>query len=100
MAQTQAQREALARGREKRAENIAKRKAGETVDDNVTEMRFVSELPPDDTAPKRKPKEDTAPKPGRGVGGGRPAGYSPKTASLTKIRQGLVMMFTAAGMAV
>ena len=49
----------------------------------------------DDAAPPPPPR-DTAP---RNVGG-RPAGYSPKGSELTRIRTGLVMMFTALGMGV
>jgi hypothetical protein len=92
MALSEAQKETLERGRKKRAENIAKRKAGE-----YTGPELVDELP-DDKPPAtggRKPKADTPPKPP-----GRQPGYSPKGASLTKIRTGLVMTFTAAGMAV
>jgi hypothetical protein len=103
---TDAQKAALDRGRATRAENIERRKRGETPpprakDTPVSDPEFVDALPPDDKAPKHRASANDGPTANTGRGKpGRPPGYSPKGAQLTKIRTGLVMLFTAAGMGV
>lgn len=102
MAATPAQLEALARGRaarqkqyaEQRAEKAAAKKV-KRVSQAPDDVTFVDELPQDNKDKAPKPRDAT-----QSRGPGRPAGFSPKTASVTKIRQGLVMMFTAAGMGI
>lgn len=99
---TQAQKDALARGRAKRNDPDYRATLGGAKTRAQAEAKARAEgIELLDSLPGTEPPRDTAPKQSPAQGKpGRPAGYSPKGAELTKIRTGLVMTFTMLGMGI